>query len=741
MMLKIRRPVPIVVVLAVIWQASIGLAQPAGDEEPSPLLTEPATPEAMFNTVVLMVDLARPQLGREYLQQLLAALPANPAAADAVLMRIRDEHGPAVFLRLSNIEELQPQSVTLLNRMAQTFRRFASDPQRIDALIADLRGPAADRDAAILQLQAGGSRVVPRLLQLLGAAPEMAMEDLLRDTLTRLGPDAVPALLGALETPKPELKSAVIQALGIMRTAAAVDYLWHPAFASTQPPGVRASAREALARIIYGDNRAVGDVTASAASRGLERRAREHLASEFRWRPDADGTVTLWTWNQADATVRAVRVSPREASLYVGGRLAHQALDLLPETPRLHSLYLALLLARDQVRAGWRSSLPTGPGTAHDVAILAGSETVSDVLRQALKTGSPAAAIASLQVLRQTATRHALNVRIGAGSPVITALSYPDPRVQFAAMTVVLERDPAGPFFGSSRVVDILRRALVTDATAHAVVVDSDRDRGNRRATIIEQTGYRCEVVSTGRDGFRTAARRGDVEMIVLDAHVVRWDLYQTIANLRADGRTGGIPIVVIGTALRSDRVDRLRRFYPLLTYIVEPADAAAFDKQLSPFLSSVRSPPATPAELDDRRAAAVSWLAFLAEGHRHRLFDLSVVESELHATVSEPGLGSEALFALAAIPSITAQRRLLETALGDSRPDELREIAALHLAHHVQRHGALLRAKQVAELQAGWESAGDPALKTALAAVIGSLKPDRVRVGQRLRAFVPPAP
>ncbi|MFP6703849.1 MAG: hypothetical protein VB861_19025, partial [Planctomycetaceae bacterium] len=70
-------------------------------------MSEPTTADALFDAVVLMVDLARPELARLYMQNLL---DANPD--DAALLAMRDKHGPSVFLKLANLESLQPGSVT-----------------------------------------------------------------------------------------------------------------------------------------------------------------------------------------------------------------------------------------------------------------------------------------------------------------------------------------------------------------------------------------------------------------------------------------------------------------------------------------------------------------------------------------------------------------------------------------------------------------------------------------------------
>ena len=126
-------------------------AQQAADAQ-SPLLEEPSSPDAMFDSVVLMVELARPLLARQYLDKLMAATPD-----EATLLRLRDNHGPAIFLRLADLEYLQPNSVRLLERMNAAFRKAASDPIRVDRLIDELQGSPAQRDVAVLQLRAGGA--------------------------------------------------------------------------------------------------------------------------------------------------------------------------------------------------------------------------------------------------------------------------------------------------------------------------------------------------------------------------------------------------------------------------------------------------------------------------------------------------------------------------------------------------------------------------------------------------------
>ena len=95
----------------------------------------------------------------------------------------------------------------------------------------------------------------------------------------------------------------------------------------------------------------------------------------------------------------------------------------------------------------------------------------------------------------------------------------------------------------------------------------------------------------------------------------------------------------------------------------------------------------------------------------------------------------------MGAIPTIGSQQQLQATAVSNVFEVKLREGAALQLAFHIQRFGLLLSQKEVLEIERVWKTTVDPDLATALAAVIGSLKPNSKRVsGILLRTLPAPA-
>ena len=104
--------------------------------------------------------------------------------------------------------------------------------------------------------------------------------------------------------------------------------------------------------------------------------------------------------------------------------------------------------------------------------------------------------------------------------------------------------------------------------------------------------GYDAVVIPTGREGFDRAASTAGVEVVLVHANCIRWDLTQTLANLRADARTAAIPIVVYGAEETRAAIARLlTRSKPAL-FIAESNTSSDFHRQFTPFVRATKSPP-----------------------------------------------------------------------------------------------------------------------------------------------------
>lgn len=709
---------------------SLAQAEP----EPSPLLIEPKSPEALFDAVVLMLDLDRPNLALRYMKQLLEQDPD-----DATILRMRDKHGPAVFLELSNDKRLQPDSIDLLERMNSAFRQYAADPARMDRLIRDLTGAPGKREVAIIQLRSTGKVAVPRMLTVLSSSKDSSQRDAMVYAMTRMGAQIIPALLGAIESPDEGIRTVAIDTLGWLGSLDTVPWLWYPAFGSDQPTGVRQSARQALARILRDDVKRAGDISSYGAASQLQEIATRHFRLEFKWKMNDDGETTeLWSWDAPKNVLSAWNLAPETASLIVGSRFARQALTLAPERMEVQALYLSLRLAFDAHVVGWDAPLPTGPGTAHNLALLAGPDIAIHALEYSLKNPNPSAALATLQVLSQTGNRTQLRERAGQASPIIQAMNYPNFRVQFAAASTVLQLDPETSFRGASRIVSILTRALNDSGDRQGLAIDSNQDRAASMAGLLGEMGMAPLQATTGQNGFKIAVERSDIELIVIHAAVVRWGLSQTVVNLRADARTSGIPIIVYGPESVEPAVARLADQYPLIGFALN--GDVSFKRGVRLFLSRLSTPPVSEKQRAARASSAGFWFAHIAGGRRTDIFSIDAAEDALFDAVNDPGVGDNAVIALGAIATASSQERLQEIATSAAREDSLRETAALQLAFHIQRFGVLLSADRLRDILTSWQDTPAGPLKTALASVVGSLRPSPQRVTELLQSLPVPA-
>lgn len=731
--LAVMLPVTLVAVIA----AGHVSAQPP-EKKPvvqSPLLSEPKTPEGMFAATLLMVELARLDLASAYLQQFLASAPD-----DELLIKLRDKYGTADFLKLAQIKELQPGSTVLLDQLNAAAKKQAEDPAFVDALIQRLLQGPGKRELAISELRNAGPRVVPELLKQM-AKPELAdQQDILVVTLVRMGRQVIPPLIGALDSPQERIQAAVIDALGWLNATEAIPYLWFPAFDENQSAGVHNIAKRTLAKLITGSERRAADLSSVEAANELRWLASLMYRHPDQMPVDEQGSIPLWGWDEKANELVLRSYSPEIASLLLSTRFARQSLALSPEEPNVQRQYLASLLGLEVSRDGWDKPRVAPPGSAMFLALTSGEETMTRVLTEALEAGHPATAVAALEVLSQIGTREQLLPQGGLKSPVIAALNFPEPRVQFAAATTILKLEPRAGFKGASRIVSILARAITDPGQPRVVIIDSDATRASETAGFVANGGYEGVVASSGRTGFEDAAKLSGVEIILVHVNVQRWDLRQTLANIRADARTAAIPLVLYGPATLRDELTRLVARNAPAAYLIDSATPDDFLSQLQPFVKNLKTPPLSAQERDLERKAAVYWLATIGNGSQSKLFDVSKAEKELSAVLEDPDVAINALSAMASIGNATAQERLADVALNPQGNLKLREVAANQLAYHIQHYGLLLTRDGVTSLHAGWAETTNPEVKSALATVIGSLKPNATIVGERLQRFPLPA-
>lgn len=706
--------------------------QPAVVGAASPLPAEPKTPEQLFDAVLLTMKLNRPDVARRYLEAFVASAPG-----DDYLLELRDRYGTATFMHLAKTKELQPASQELLDRVRQAALSRMSDATVIDRLIDQLTGTARERDQALMELKHLREYSVPHLLRRVLDEKRAISADLAVATLVQMGDNAVMPLIGALRSGPERIQGLAADALGGIGGKTAELALWGPAFSPEVSELVREQSRRSLALIITGDAARVDRVNPFGMADRLRKEAEAYFTHHKTVSAGEDGLFGIWSWDPAQNALVETRTEPAKADLFISEQLARESLELSGDRREPQILLMAILLARDVEAAGWDKSPPEGPGTAHNLLLAAGPELADDVVHLSVQLNQPAATLLGLRVLEQNGSRKQLDMPVKGRPPaVLEALASSSPRIQFAAVETILQWDPVTAFPNSRNVVAVLARTLAGDRRPDGVVIDPNNKRGTLVGDYLNTLGFDPRVEPTGAAGFQQAAANGDTAIAVVHVNAIRWELSQTVANLRADSRTANLPIAVYGPVGMQAKVEHLTSAYPLVSYVEETNNAIDLMKQLRPLLAQVSPPKLTDEQRTAQRKAAAMWLEHIAGGQRTGLFDLAPAEMALADNVNDPDVGRSCIIAIGSIATPSAQQRLLDTAVGDSIEPALRISAARQLAFHIQRFGLLVSNDDVARLRDHAGAVTDPVESTALAGVFGSLKPDAKAAREMLLSY-----
>ncbi len=707
-------------------------ALPAGAAtEASPLVNEPKSADEYMNAVLFTMKIARPEAAKKYIEGLLALDPD-----DATLIGFRTQHGTGTFLQLARFPDLNPPATLLLERLNAASQRQANDPVFMDGVLKNLSGSAREADLAIRDLQHLGAPAASRLVQAAADPASGVDRDQAFIALTRMGEPAIAPLIGYLFQGDEAQKLLAVDAFGWVATKADAPYLYSMAFSTDNESGLRDTARRAIARLIYKDPDLAGRLEGFGAAAKLRTAAENLLRGETVLEPEADGLVPVWVTDKASASLLERRVTPHSAAIFRAELFARQSLELAPTDTRTQSVLLNIILTRDIEAAGWDQPIPSGPGSAQEVAILAGSTACLEALALANEMGNSAAAESLVRALAQNGSASLLRTG-GRRGAVLAALDHPSLRVQFAAAETILNWDPQQSFPGSKRVVEILARALQADARANGVVVDPNNTRGSTMATFLNEMGYDAQIVPTGAEGFAAATTQGDMELVVLHLNTIRWDLSPTIANFRADSRTKNMPIAIYGPHGFRRSVEHLLAHDPLITYVEESVRSVDLSRQLRPFLAQVEPPTLTQAQKSHQSLQAAKWLRKIAECRSH-VYDLTPAEDALAQALARTDLGDDALIAISAIPTAGVQIRLAEAALNSSYPAPKRTVAASLTAAHIRRHQSQLSDDLRKQLVAAWNAETDPAVRAALASVVGVQGPNAQGLPTLLKSSAP---
>ena len=674
----------------------------------------PTTPLETWEVADHLLQIGQPEQAAPYVKRFLESNPD-----DATLLRVRDESGPGSLLRLGDYLATAPYSTPMLDLVSKAAIRAATNPARLQRFVYNLRLSREERAYAVERLrEAGPYAVAPILAEL--TRPGIGIEDRIpfAESLGQLDRSAVPPLIAALDSADALLAGDAARALGQIGDPRAVPALTYLAAKRTPESAARpqaVAAIEAITDTPYGSQ-------PKTPPRVLADEARRYHLHLVRFPAEE---VLLWTWDPSTNAPVARNYSARDAEGTLGLRAAREALDLDPGDLTAQANLITLALDHD-------------PAGATVAALGAGPAVLGQILRTAIADGRPDLAANAATLLGRIVDRDDLATG-GRPDPLIEALSAPSRRVQFAAAESLIRLDPRRAFSGSSRVVPVLTRFLGTQGVPRALVVDGNPQRGGQTAGFLRTLGYDAQLAATGAEGFALAASSADVELILTEAYSVNdpWDLTDLLGNLKADGRTAGIPVVIVG-ALASKRViaDSLESF-PGARFAVTPTETTLFGGQLNRIIAELGVRPFTPRERGDYARQAATLLATIARRPGSPFeADLTSATAALGTAINGGVVSVEAATVLGDIPGQTAQRILADAALDTSKAAPTRLASIDNLARNIRRFGRHVAPDQERRLVEELNGETDPIVRNSLAAVIGALRPTPDASGSRLQTY-----
>ena len=687
---------------------------------PPQFAVEPRTPLDRWGAADYLIRAGRITEAIPLLNQFMSADPDNET-----MLAVRDRYGIGSILRLQDDPQTRPAVEPLLRRIEAGIKARATDPARTDSAIALLTRSPQEQTVGVDRLRAAGPYAVPELIRRLGdPALDPADRALILSNMSRLDTETVPPLIAALDSPDPGLVKDVADLLGRLRDRRAIPRLATLAARPETPEAVRDAAGDAIQNI----NGRSSDAHSLSPARLLADQSWGYLQGAVNF---PSGDVEVWNW-QGDAP--APKPLPAsEAARALGRRLAVDALAIDPDDPSARAVSIAYDLS-DALDAARPDVVIQGdPTGAFDEAVAAGPEVLGRVLRFAVAEGRSELASTVAVALTKVDAAGSESRRL---LPLITALKSADRRVEIAAASAILGLDSGAQLAEELDLVPILSRFLTATERPEAVVVDGSPAGGNQVAGLLADLGYRPQVAVSCAEGFRLAAESAAVEFVIVEPTSLQgaWGWIDLMTNLRADSRTAGLPVFVIGTMARNDRLAGAISGFPRTGTLVATPDLRPFASQLNRGLDRLG---ARPLSAEDRRIGSVEAAALLAriarDPRRLETDSFAAIEPILSAALLNPPAAPSVSIALGSTPSVDAQRSLAAVLTDPSRAPEVRREAAGGLERSLERFGPLLKSEQVDQLRDAADAEPDPELRARITRALDAYRPRVVGSGYAL--------
>jgi CheY-like chemotaxis protein len=678
-------------------------------------------------------------LALDYLKGFMGKDPKtrSPAVTDQELVDIEQAEGMSAFLRLLQIPQLRAEAEPLLDRVNAAVKKHLGDPARIAKYIKNLSGSPEERAYAVIELKRSGPLAVPQLVEALLATQGAAEHRKILSVFTELGKNIVPPLLAALDIDDAGLRLELLQILRDRADKNAVPYLWFLSASPQQPELIRKTATEMLSTFL-----STPPSNLTPAKVALTREAERYYQHQVTFSPPNQPVV--WYYDKEKKQILSRTLTASEAEEFYGLRFAGQALELDPSFGPAQVVYVSLALEKGFERAGLDQPLEKGAPAVKEVLKVVHPGLIEAVLDRALVDGRVSVAVGAARALGDLQDVEAARSKDQRPPALVRALNFPDRRVQFAAADALLKIPGLPNPLAITRTVEVLRRALGTDAVSQVLVGDADNVRAGQVGNAVKQAGFEPVVVHTGREALKQLKESSGIDILLIDSQLPDPGLAYLLAQLRSDINAARLPVLITVPAnrLTKELQEQLRPIIePYRNVWVVPSTTTVdvLKSEINDKVTSSLGRPLTDAERKNNAAVAMLWLKRMALGEV-KGYDVEPARDVILRSLSSNELGSLAIETAGRLSGAAPQARLADIVLDNNRPAGLRSQAAEELVRHIQAHGLALSSNQVKSLQDLFEKPPDAKLKANVAAVLGALRPDARLTGGRLLRYGPPA-
>lgn len=521
---------------------------------------------------------------------------------------------------------------------------------------------------------------------------------------------AIIPLSAALVKLDPVAQGKVVEVLGRINYSASLPFLAQVAQSSPSEP-LRIAAKRAIRQI-------GGDTTSAATLYYILAERYYNERSDLTSFP-GESIQLLWNYDARTGLFpQAIQTAVFHEAMSM--RMAEESLRLDAQSRPAVALWISANLRRElETPTGYDNpAYPSDRRDAQYYAIAAGADACQGVLARATADRNTRLARAAIAALTETAGGDSLWSFNGAPAPLLTALRYPNRRVQYET-ALALGRADAPTFDGSDRVVPILASTLRQASEKYAIVIERGDGSEGARESILKSMGFSVLPVARNLDEIagRIAETPG-IDLVVCD--LTDSATRQLIAEVHGSPLLAATPVLAMVSPQGAIDLGQSFRGNDLVTVRSRSITESMFQEAANQLITRASGGPISAAEARDYQSRALAVLRdiAIAGGSVYRSEDAAApLIRALHDTASPFRL--QVAEVLSHIGQSRAQVALMDAALGATGPERVALLQKVSAS--AKAYGNLLEQGQV-ERAIALASSTDQFEATAAAALMGSL-------------------